>query len=144
MILIVPWAIKGFLATVVGIIALVAVGAAYYQVKLLWRRGGWTRDAFIAEFGALGVTGSVAGTVYDYYRRHSLSRSYRVAPDDSLKGVYGAGDEEADKAAETITRELGFLLPDESILRQWPRPLTTVRDMVLWVDWIRNHQQLKS
>ncbi len=35
-----------------------------------------------------------------------------------------------------ILQLLDLRLPSEKILRQWPQPLSTVGDMVMWVNWI--------
>lgn len=129
------------MAYIAGAIVLFLVGGAvYYQLKLNERKEGWTREEFVAEFRRLDVPEAVSGAVYDYYRRHSVLGSYRVRPDDSLEEVYAASHDEIDDAALAICKQLGVELPPESVLRQWPTPLQTVRDMVLWLTWVRAHR----
>jgi hypothetical protein len=130
--------IKDMLIVIVMIAAFTATGAVYYQVKLARRPDGWPREQFVAEFGRAGVPPEISGAVYDYYRKLSIMPSYRVAPDDSLERVYGATHEEVDEAALSITESLGIKLPEERVLREWPTPLKTVRDMVLWTNWVRH------
>ena len=31
-------------------------------------------------------------------------------------------------------------MPIEPILREWPTEMKTLRDMVLWLNWVREHQ----
>jgi hypothetical protein len=123
---------------IAGVAGLGAISAGYYQIKLARRRAGWPLDRFVAEFEKAGVPPEISGTVYEYYRNHSVVPSYRVAPDDSLGRIYGASHEEVDDAAQAITERLGIKLPEERVLRAWPTPLETVRDMVLWTNWVRN------
>jgi hypothetical protein len=129
------------MACIAGAIVLFLIGGAvYYQLKLNQRKEGWTREEFVAEFRRLDVPEAVSGAVYDYYRRQSILRSYRVSPDDSLEEVYAASHDEIDDAALEICKKLGVELPPESVLRQWPTPLQTVRDMVLWLTWVSAHR----
>jgi hypothetical protein len=41
-------------------------------------------------------------------------------------------------------RKLGMELPIEPVLREWEKPLETLRDMVLWLNWIRQHQSAQQ
>jgi hypothetical protein len=127
----------GMLYVIGSLVVFLIGGAVYYQVKLSRRKGGWTREAFVAEFGQTGVPASLSGAVYDYYRKHSILKSFRVAPGDSLEGVYSASHDEVDEAVLELSERLGIALPPESVLHQWPTPLVTVRDMVFWLDWAR-------
>lgn len=129
------------MAYIAGAIVLLLIGGAvYYQLKLNQRKKGWTREAFVAEFQRLQIPVEVSRAVYDHYCRNSVLRSYRVSPDDSLGAVYAASHDEVDDVALELCGRLGIELPSESVLRQWPTPLQTVRDMVLWLNWVRTHR----
>lgn len=126
-----------WLGYALGLLAIFVIsGAIYYQIKLANRKGGWTREAFVEEFQQLGVAASLAQAVYDYYQKHSVLRSFRVGPDDDLDRFYDASHEEIDEAAEELSAALGIRLPNESVLREWPNPIRTVRDVVMWLDWV--------
>jgi hypothetical protein len=130
--------VKGMLIVIGVIVAFTAIGATYYQARLARRRDGWPRDRFVAEFERVGVPPEISGAVYNYYCKLCVMPSYRVAPDDSLERVYGASDEELEDAAKAIIKSLGIQLPEERVLREWPTPLKTVCDMVLWTNWVRS------
>jgi len=115
------------------------IGAALYE-KRLRRFKGWPEREFVDEFARAGVPPKVATAVYEYYRSHSPDPLFTVAPTYSLWGVFRHSGEDVDDDAERIAKRLGLRLPPEAILREWPVPPATVRDMVMWVDWVRQHQ----
>ena len=112
------------------------IGGLHYQLKLIRRKGGVSRSAFLAEFQRSGISETISGAVYDHYRGHSLLRSFRVDPDDSLEEVFSQSHDEVDESALELCKQVGVPLPPEEVLRQWPTPLKKVRDMVLWLDWV--------
>jgi hypothetical protein len=96
--------------------------------------------SFIGEFTAAGVPVEIPAAVYDHYVTLSVSKGFSVAPDDSFRRVFGQEHEDVDDDAEDLVKTLKMELPTESVLRQWETPLETLRDMVLWLNWIRQRQ----
>jgi|GEM_PF-1517873 len=88
------------------------------------------------RFG-IGHNRSIQSVVCPAKSPSSVLKSFRVRPDDSHREVYSASHDEVDNAALELCKELGIELPPESVLRQWPTPLQTVRDVVLWLNWVR-------
>lgn len=123
---------------VAGVIVVFLIcGALFYQLRLKQLRGGWAREIFVKEFLLLQIPERVSGAVYDHYCRHSIFKSFRVRPDDSLWKVYAASHDEVDETALELCNQIGVSIPAESVLEQWPTALQTVSDMVLWLDWVR-------
>lgn len=103
----------------------------------LSRHRGVSRDLFIEESVKHGVPEKIPAAVYDYYKSSVVSRNFSVAPDDLFDKVFGESGEDVDDDASELVRTLKIDLPAEMILRKWPTPIKTLRDMVLWLDWIR-------
>jgi len=99
-----------------------------------------SRQSFIDEFAACDVPAAIPAAVYDHYTSLSVSKNFSVAPDDSLRTVFGIVGEDVDDDAEDLVKTLGMELPIESVLCEWETPVETLRDMVLWLDWIRQQQ----
>jgi hypothetical protein len=110
------------------------------HLRFLGHRG-MTRTAFVAEFVILGVPEQISAKVYDYYKRESSSKTFAVSPRDSLADVFGRHDEVGlEDDIEDLFHGLSLRYPEELTLRQWQKPLETIRDMVLWLNWISQHQ----
>ncbi len=109
------------------------------QVRLRHRKG-LSRDQFIAGFSAQGIPNKIPAAVYDHYSSFAVGRKYLVSPDDNYEAVLREGAEDIDDDAEQLLKKLNLQVPTESARRDWPSPLETVRDMVLWLDWVRRQQ----
>lgn len=116
------------------------VGWVIYDQIRLRRHRGLSRDEFAEVFQGDGVPYKIAAVVYDYYSSIAGDRGYAVSPDDSYDGLLNEGQEDIDDDAERLVAQLRMRLPDELVLRSWATPLRTVRDMVLWLNWVRQHQ----
>ena len=112
---------------------------AVQQLRLR-RHRGVSREQFIEAFRDLGITKAVPAAVYDYYRSVGMWEDFSVSPSDSFSKILSGEPEEVEEAAEHLTKQLGIRLPPEYILQQWDKPVETLRDMVLWLDWVRQHQ----
>jgi hypothetical protein len=124
---------------IVGVLVVIATWTFVDQVRLA-RHRGISREAFIDEFHKENVPPEIPAAVYDHYRSLSHSRRFSVAPDDSFDKVFRQCHEDIDDDAEDLARKLNLQLPIEMVLRKWPAPLRTLRDMVLWLDWIRQQR----
>lgn len=126
----------------ISILAAGVLAFSRFQQKQLVQTRGVAKEEFTEKLADLGVSADVSGAVYDYYRKESTMASFQVAPDFSLTTLFKKSHEDIDDDAQQILTNLGLRLPDQSILRQWTDPLTTVRDMVLWINWIKNQQKV--
>jgi hypothetical protein len=129
-----------FVYALAVLIPVIALGAVLNQIRLS-RHRGVSREAFIEEFQKNGISLAIAATVYDYYRSLAISKKFTVSPDDSYDEVFGEAHEDIDDDAEDLVRQLGMEMPIEPVLREWETPLRTLRDMVLWLNWIRERQE---
>jgi hypothetical protein len=130
----------GFVYILAGFLVLILVAA---RVRLA-RHRGVSRDAFVKESAADDIPTGISGAVFDYYRSLSSAKEFSVAPDDSFRKVFREVDEDVNDDAVELVRILKMELPMESILGEWVTPLETLRDMVLWLNWIRQQQDEQS
>ena len=63
--------------------------------------------------------------------------------DDSFE-AFGIIYEDIDYDLEELVEKLGMEMPIEPILREWPTEVKTLRDMALWLEWVRQRQPSKS
>jgi hypothetical protein len=99
------------------------------------------REQFIKTFRPLGIPDNVPAMVYDYYASQEAWKGFPFSPDDSYSKVMCADPEDTDNDVTMIADRLGMLIPPEYIRREYGnRPVETLRDMVLWLDWMRQHQ----
>jgi len=129
----------GFLYFIVGILVVITTLCVAHQLRLA-RHRGISREAFVDGFCKEGVPPEIAAIVYDHYRAFSRAKEFSVAPDDSFETVFGYSHEEIDEDAEALAGKLDIELPIEMVLKQWPTPLHNLRDMVMWLEWVRQHQ----
>jgi hypothetical protein len=121
-----------------------------------------SREEFVRAF-AQTVTPDIPEAVYKFYTRSWFFRNLRIAPSDSLEQLFNSGEEDIQVDAMFLMRELGLKPPSEEVRLRWneeiraprgrpsgaprfstdltPPPIQTVRDMVLWLDWVRQHQK---
>lgn len=118
------------------LIVVTAVGAVADQIRLS-RHRSISRTAFIEEFQKESIPAEIPAAVYDHYKSLCRSKNFGVAPEDTYDGVFRECHEDIDEDAEELAEKLNIELPIECVLRQWPTPLRTLRDMVLWLNWVR-------
>ena len=129
----------GYVYILAGLLALATIGAIADQIRLS-RHRGVSRKAFVDEFLKHDVPAEIPVTVYNYYMSSVVSKRFSVAPDDSIESVFGELQDDVDDDADELVRKLNMELPTEMVLRDWPTPVKTLRDMVFWLNWIRKHQ----
>jgi len=130
-----------------------------------WRRRkhrGVSQEEFVRAFTQIGAS-NIPAAVYRFYTRSWFFRDLTVAPDDSLERVLNKGEQDIEDDAALLMRELGLKPPSGEARVRWneriqtsrrtslgaPKfsgesslrsPIQTVRDMVLWLEWVRQHQ----
>ena len=93
-----------------------------------------SREEFVATFGRKGSMMPFLGCIRPLQFVCSRGR-YAVSPDDSYGDVLHEGAEDIDDDAEHLLKRLRLQLPAVSEPRM-VAAARTVRDMVLWLDWI--------
>ena len=105
----------------------------------------FTREKFIDAFRSLGVRDAIPATVFDHYTSHGVWKDFPLSPEDIYSKALTDDPEDIESDARVLVARLGLLFLPEYIRREYgDKPLVTVRDMVLWLDWIRQHQRVRS
>jgi hypothetical protein len=124
----------------------IGVWVAVDQLKLRrlrrQRQGhGFTREQFVDVFRPLGVPEKIPSNVFDYYASHGVWKSFPYSPDDAYSQVLCDDPDDIEDDARALVERLGMQIPPEYVRREYgEKPIKTLRDMVLWLDWIRQHQ----
>lgn len=122
---------------VLGSFGAFVTSAALLRYRRLERKRGIPRAEFIRTFTDKGVPFEIPAAVYDCYR----SRVHGVAPDDDYERTLSEGDEDIDDDSELLMKKLGLGIPPDYTPMRLDAPVVkTVGDMVLWLDWVRQHQ----
>lgn len=121
---------------IVGFLFLIIVSTGTYQWKLS-RHRGLSRQEFINAFEGMDIPDAIPSLVYDYYKSAAISKHFGVSPDDQFTELFSDIKEDIEEDARELTEKLGLAVPVERNLQKWDKPLATLRDMVLWLDWVR-------
>ncbi|MFO0500700.1 MAG: hypothetical protein ACK527_00680 [Acidobacteriota bacterium] len=120
-------------------ISLAAIGVITIRgQRQLGKHRGVTRDEFIRAFPS--VPASVSGSVFDYYKSQVWAKEFSIGPEDSYEHVLSEGDEEIDDDVQELVKRLGFSMPANYAVRRSETSIKSVKDMVHWLDWVRQHQ----
>jgi hypothetical protein len=130
-------------AAIILLIALLAIESNLRLRRIrLGRKGkGFTRDQFVEAFRQIDIPDNIPAAVYDYYRSKKGWEDFPFLPDDEYSKVLYDDPDDLDEDALALIKCLGMAMLPEYILREWGyKPIKTLRDMVIWLDWIRQHQ----
>jgi hypothetical protein len=126
---------------------LLFIGVLYLDQLKLWRlrrerQGhGFTREHFVDAFRPLGVPDAVSATVFDYYTSRGVWKGFPLSPDDAYSQVLYDDPQDIEDDARTLVERLGIQFLPEYVRREYgDKPIKTLRDMVLWLDWMRQRQ----
>jgi hypothetical protein len=97
-------------------------------------------DAFRKD----GIPVAIPAAVHEHYKSAAISKSFTLSPDDRFADLFSAEDDDLGDNTNSLLQQLGMKLPPEYKRREWGGQLVTLRDMVLWLDWMRQHQPAKS
>jgi hypothetical protein len=115
------------------------------QVRRQRKNEDFTREKFIDSFRPLGVPDAIPAIVFDHYTSHGVWKDFPLSPEDSYSEVLTDDSEDIESDARVLVDRLGLHFLPEYIRREYgDKPFVTVRDMVLWLDWIRQHQPVRS
>ena len=133
------YALNAALVVVPISVAVIAVIALLGQ-RRQGKHRGVPREEFIAAFKDTSAPVEIPATVYDYYKGQVISKEYSVSPDDDYESVLSKGDEDIDDDAVFLMKKLGLKRPSGFSEARSEARIKTLRDMVRWLDWIRQHQ----
>jgi len=120
----------------IALVVCIAVISGRYHWRLA-HHPGLSRKEFILHFRDRDVPDEVSAAVYDYYRSSALSRKFGVAPDDRLADLFSDHIEDLEDDARALIEKLKMKNADISGIEELADPITTVGDVVLWLDGIR-------
>jgi hypothetical protein len=124
----------------------IALGAIWNEAKLRRlrreRQGkNFSRDRFIEEFRHLGIPEEIPATIYDYYCSQKPWKDFPFSPDDTYSEILHDDPADIDNDATVLLGRLGLILVPGYIRELYgDKPIETLREMVLWMDWMRQHQ----
>jgi len=133
---------------VVGIALM--VGNSVKELRLLGlrhcRRGkGFTREKFVESFRSIGIPDEIPATVFDYYTSSGIWKNFPLSADDAYSQILGGDPDDIEEDAHDLVERLQMhFLPKYVLQKYGDKPLVTLRDMVLWLDWVRQHQPASS
>ena len=129
----------GFLYILAAFVIFTVAATIVFQWRMRKHRGV-SREEFIAAFADAAIPTDIPAAVYDFYKKRVMFKRFTVAPDDSFDKTFHMIHDDVDDEGARLVRKLGMELPIEPVLREWKKPVETLRDMVLWLNWIRQHQ----
>jgi hypothetical protein len=131
--------LKAILITVPTSVVVIAIFAFFGQ-RRLGKHRGVSREEFISAFLDGDIPPVIPGAVYDYYKSGVSSKDFSVAPDDDYDHTLFEGEEDIDDDAVFIMKKLAFKRPVDYDSARSEMRIRTLRDMVLWLNWVRQHQ----
>lgn len=153
---------KDFLYFLAAFLVFIAVVKLVFDLRMR-KHHGVPRDEFLRAFSG-EIPTEIPAAVYDYYKKMVNFKEFSVAPEDTYV-VLHKGEEDIEDDAGFLMKKLGLKPPsEEARLRwneqirtlratppltpgfsvdstRWMQPIQTVRDMVLWLNWVRQHQE---
>jgi hypothetical protein len=124
-----------------GLISSVGIAIAFLvHQRRLGQHRGVSREQFVGAFNDMDVSSAIPASVYDYYKSRAISKDFSVAPDDDYEQVLSEGDEDIDDDALFLIKKLGLKIPPDYASVRSERRIRTLRDMVLWLKWVHQHQ----
>lgn len=129
---------------------------------------GLSREDFIKAFSETEMPAEIPGTVYDFYKKGTIFKDFSIAPEDTYDEALHECEEDIEDDARFLMKELDLKPPSLELQQQWSeqvlhsraksrltpkssvdstkllQPIQTVRDMVLWLNWVRQHQRTNT
>jgi hypothetical protein len=158
------WQMKDFLYFLAAFVVFIAVVKLVFDVRMR-KHHGVSRDEFLRAFSDTEIPAEIPAAVYDYYKKMVNFKEFSVAPDDTYEMLH-KGEEDIEDDARFLMKKLKLRPPSEEVPLQWteqtqtaratslsaPRfsvdstrwmqSIQTVRDMVLWLNFVRQHQEV--
>lgn len=131
-------------AVIFGLAVSLAASLVVIGVIMIWgqwqlgKHRGVSREEFIRAFP--DIPAELPGAVFDYYKSQVFAKEFSIAPDDDYLQVLSAGDEDIDDDERFLLKRLGLRLPKCHAAARAETTIRTIRDMVLWLHWLQQHQ----
>jgi len=88
---------------------------------------------------------TTGATVFDYYTSSGIWKDFPLSPDDTYSQILWNDPDDIDEDAFALVERLQMRFLPEYILQEYgDKPLATLHDMMLWLDWIRQNQSKLS
>jgi hypothetical protein len=142
----------GFLFFIAMFVFFIAFATVAFQLSMRKHRSV-SRQEFICTFAGTGMPAAIPAAVYDYYNQKKvIFKAFRVASDGSYEYVLSMAkdgsyeyalkesEEDIDEDARFLMKNLGLKPPSEDVLLHRTNQIQTLHEMVLWLDWVRQHQ----
>ena len=100
-------------------------------------RRGFTLEEFVTVFADDRHDRQVVEKVYRHYQHRGGGTRFLVNPDDSLEKIYGEGREDIDDDVRQLLDQSGIESPSQNVMRQYGKPICSVRDVVEYLCWLR-------
>ena len=95
----------------------------------------------MTEFSTLGIPENIPATILEHYGVVRIWQDFPFTPDDDYSRLLNIAPEDIEDDAKALVESLGMQFLPEYIRREYgDKPIETLRDMVLWLDWMRQHQ----
>jgi hypothetical protein len=136
----------GLLYIIGGFLFFIAVGAMWNDSKLRRlrreRQGkDFSRERFIEVFRQLGIPDEIPAAVYDCYGSQKQLKGFPFSADDTYAEILHDDPADIDEDATILVGKLGMIIVPEYVRKQYgDKPIQSLREMVLWLDWMRQHQ----
>lgn len=122
--------------------AIAFVVGAFVVGQLRFRRHrGVSRAEFIRALTDAELPAAIPAAVYDYYKSGVMFKDFSVAPDDTYEDTLSEGEEDIDDDARSLTKRLGLKMPSDEDLVESKTRIKTLRDMVMWLNSVNQHQR---
>ena len=131
-------AVNWILASILAI-ACIGVGAMIRDHFKLRKRKGCSRVEFCARFQQELIPEILLVAVYDHYTSFAMGDSVGITPDDSFEWLR-MGQDDVDDDLQRLLGKLGLELPSSATLANWPHPVETIKDVVHWLNWVRQQK----
>ena len=101
----------------------------------------FSRERFIEVFRQLGIPDEIPAAVYDYYGSQKQLKGFPFSADDTYAEILHDDPADIDEDATILVGKLGMIIVPEYVRKQYgDKPIQSLREMVLWLDWMRQHQ----
>lgn len=136
-----------FFAVIVVVVACIVVvfkmtdRLRFSRLRHERQREGITREQFVGKFKLLGIPENIPTIVLDHYTAFKIWQDFPFTPEDDYSRLLNIAPEDIENDAKALIEKLGMQFLPEYIRREYgDKPIRTLRDMVMWLDWMRQHQ----
>jgi hypothetical protein len=130
-------------AAIMLLVALLTIASNWRLPRIRRDRkgNGFTSEQFVEAFRPIKIPDDIPAAAYDNYRSRRGWEDFPFLPGDEYSKVLYDDPDDLDEDALALIKRLGKAMLPEYILRErGDKPIKTLRDMVMWLDWVRQYQ----